>query len=121
MPGAKFTNTDEYFASLDTTKATTLRSVLDAVLAVSPDLHAVIAWNVPQIKHANGKYVFGMSAAKNHLSLAPWSKDAMAQFASEIAAYDPTDAMFRVPVDWTVDTALIHGLVTVRLAEIGVS
>lgn len=95
-----------------------MRNILDVVLSVSPDLHSVIAWNVPQVKHANGKYVFGMSAAKNHISLAPWSSDVMVALADRIAPYDPTKAMIRVPSDWKVDAALIRDLVTARLREI---
>lgn len=118
MVSPKFATAEEYFAHVDQTTAATMRDVLQAVLSVSAELHTVMAWNVPQVKHAAGKYVFGMSAARNHISLAPWSSDVMAKFAERIAPYRPTKAMMRVPVDWKVDTALISDLVNARLREI---
>ncbi|AWR22065.1 MAG: DUF1801 domain-containing protein [Aurantimicrobium sp.] len=115
---AKFENLDEYFASLDDTKAATLRRVLDVIATNFPDSSVKLAWNTPQIQIA-GKYVFGMSAAKNHLSLAPWSEAAMSTFADRLSAYETTKGLFKVPVDWDVDGALITDLIQARMAELG--
>ena len=115
---AKFENLEEYFASLDDTKAATLRRVLDVIVTNFPDSSVKLAWNTPQIQ-IEGKYVFGMSAAKNHLSLAPWSEAAMATFADRLAPYETTKGLFKVPVDWDVDGALITDLIQARMAELG--
>ena len=115
---AKFENLDEYFASLDDTKAATLRRVLDVIATNFPDSSVKLAWNTPQIQ-IEGKYVFGMSAAKNHLSLAPWSEAAMSTFADRLAPYETTKGLFKVPVDWDVDGALITDLIQARMAELG--
>ena len=115
---AKFENLNEYFASLDDTKAATLRRVLDAISDSFPDSTVKLAWNTPQIQIA-GQYVFGMSAAKNHLSLAPWSESVMVEFAERLAPYETTKGLFKVPVDWDVDSALITDLIQARMAELG--
>jgi uncharacterized protein len=115
---AKFENLDEYFASLDDTKAATLRRVLDVIATNFPDSSVKLAWNTPQIQ-IEGTYVFGMSAAKNHLSLAPWSEAVMTAFADRLAAYETTKGLFKVPVDWDVDGALITDLIQARMAELG--
>lgn len=115
---AKFENLDEYLASLDDTKAATLRRVLDAIAQNFPDSTVKLAWNTPQIQIA-GQYVFGMSAAKNHLSLAPWSEATMASFADRLAPYETTKGLFKVPVDWDVDAELITDLIQARKAELG--
>ena len=115
---AKFENLDEYFASLDDTKASTLRRVLDVIATNFPDSSVKLAWNTPQIQ-IEGTYVFGMSAAKNHLSLAPWSEAAMSTFANRLAPYETTKGLFKVPVDWDVDGALITDLIQARMAELG--
>jgi len=115
---AKFENLDEYFASLDDTKAATLRRVLDVIATNFPESSVKLAWNTPQIQ-IEGKYVFGMSAAKNHLSLAPWSEAAMTNFAERLAPYETTKGLFKVPVDWDVDGALITDLIQARMAELG--
>jgi uncharacterized protein YdhG (YjbR/CyaY superfamily) len=115
---AKFESLDEYFASLDETKAATLRRVLEVIATNFPDSSVKLAWNTPQIQ-IDGKYVFGMSAAKNHLSLAPWSEAAMTTFAERLAPYETTKGLFKVPVDWDVDGEIITDLIQARMAELG--
>lgn len=115
---AKFENLDEFFTSLDDTKAATLRRVIDVISTNFPDSTVKLAWNTPQIQ-ISGKYVFGMSAAKNHLSLAPWSEAAMTNFADRLAPYETTKGLFKVPVDWDVDGGLITDLIQARMAELG--
>ena len=115
---AKFGSVDEYVASLPAAHAETMRRMIDAALGADSRLDVKLAWNVPQV-HIGKDYVMGLSAAKAHLSVAPWSKDIMAQYADRLAAFDPTDNMFRVEPGWTVDVALIRDLVTARLRELG--
>lgn len=108
---------EHYLAGLDEARATTVQAVVDAVLAGHPDATVKIAWNVPQIQ-IDGKYVFGISAAKKHISLSPWSQIAMDMYAERLAQYEPTANLFRVPTDWQVDQRLITDLVDARLAEL---
>ncbi len=117
---AKFADVDEYLTSLDSQKAETLRAVLSAITSAFPTATVKLAWNVPQVQISE-KYVFGMSAAKNHLSLAPWSEAVMSEFAERLAPYECTKGLFKVPVDWDVDAALITDLIEARLAELGLS
>ena len=114
---AKFASVDEYLASLEPGTATTVRSLIEAAVAVHQDLDVKLSWNVPQV-HLGKHYVMGFGPAKRHISIAPWSKDVMVAFADRIAVYDPTDNMLRVPIDWTVDTQLIADLVRARLSEL---
>lgn len=116
---AKFESIEEYLGSLDETKATTMRRVLEAIAQAFPESTAKLAWNVPQIQIADN-YVFGMSAAKNHISLAPWSESVMADFVTRLAPYETTKGLFKVPVDWDVDAQLIADLIEARMAELGI-
>jgi len=118
MSPPRFSSLDEYLASLDDpVAATTLRSIIDVVLADFPDLQVKLAWNVPQI-HRDGKYVLGLSAATNHLSIAPWSSRVMADFTARLGDYVVTPNLFHVPLDWDVDEDLLKDLVRARLAEL---
>lgn len=114
---AKAETLDQYLAGLDDVRAVTVQAIVDAVLAGHPDATVKIAWNVPQMQ-IDGKYVFGIAAAKNHISLSPWSNIAMATFSERLADYEPTANLFRVPADWQVDGQLITELVDARLAEL---
>src|SRR5258706_3479043 len=68
----RFKSVEEYLASLDPTKAKTLQSVIDLILAEFPELESKISWNVPTI-HRQGKYVAGVCAFKHHLTFSAWS------------------------------------------------
>jgi uncharacterized protein YdhG (YjbR/CyaY superfamily) len=114
----RFDSVDAYLASLDPAKAKTLGTVIDFVLAEFPELEAKIAWNVPQI-HRDGAYVFGVSALKNHLALAPWSEQVIADFRERLEPqYVVRKNLFQIPVDWEVDRDLVADLVRARLAEL---
>ncbi len=119
---ARFDSVDDYLASLGDTQAQTLRSVIDLVLREFPELEVKLSWNVPQI-HRDGEYVFGVSALKSHLALAPWSTDVIEDFTPRLErdGYAVRKNLFQVPDDWEVDEALVTDLVRARLDELDVA
>lgn len=118
MAAPRFASVDDYLASLDAVKATTLRRVLDVVVAAAPDLAVTIAWNTPQVRRLDGKYVFGVNATKNYLLLAPWSGAVLREFTPRLTAGPVNKFTFQVPSDWIVDETLLRDLVSARLAEL---
>lgn len=118
MSTKRFATVDDYLISLDPVKAETVRAVIDTILADFPETEAVIAWNVPQIKRGK-QYVFGVSTAKKHISLNPWSEQVIEEFRSRLEpTYVVLQSIFQVPVDWDVDRDLLRDLVQARLAEL---
>ncbi len=117
MSSPRFNSVDDFLASLDATKARTLGSVINFILAEFPELEAKIAWNVPQI-HRSGKYVAGVAAFKNHLSFAPWSPRVIESFKPRLGEYVVKSNLFQIPVDWKIDRKLLKDLVRARLAEL---
>jgi uncharacterized protein len=124
----KFNSVEDYLVSQESepdgqTKAKTLRSVIDFILSEFPALEAKISWNVPTI-HRNGKYVFGMAAYKNQLTLAPWSPRIIENFkrpsrtGGRLGKYVVFENCFQIPVDWKLDKKLITDLVRARLGEL---
>lgn len=67
--------------------------------------------------------MFGVSALKNHLALAPWSTEVIASFKKELEnkGYVVKKNLFQVPNDWEIDQKLLDGLVITRLAELSMS
>ena len=116
---AKFESVEEFLGYLESPKQETLRAVLDSILKQFPEAEFKLAWNVPQVQ-IQGKYVFGVSAFKNHLALAPWSEAVMAQFAPRLEGYETTKGLIRIPVDWKVDEKLIGDMISARMAELGI-
>src|ERR1043166_5751996 len=117
MKSPRFNSVEEYLASVDPAKELTLRSVIDLILAEFPELESKISWNVPTI-HRNGKYVFGVAAYKNHLTLAPWSPRVMEDFKVRLGKFVVMKNSFQIPVDWEIDRELVKDLVRARLAEL---
>jgi uncharacterized protein len=119
----RFNSVEDYLASQDPVKAKTLRSVIDFILSEFPELESKVSWNVPTI-HRNGKYVFGMAAYKNHLTLAPWSPRIIENFkrpsrsGGRLEKYVVFANCFQIPVDWKIDKKLVTDLVEARLAEL---
>ena len=119
----KFNSVEEYLASLDTTKESTLRSVIDLILTQFPELESKISWNVPTI-HRNGKYVVGLAAYKHHLTFSAWSPRVIEDFkgpsrtGGRLGKFVVWKNCFQIPVDWEIDRKLVKDLVRARLAEL---
>lgn len=113
----KIASYDEFLASVGEVKAKTVHSVFEVAREAYPELTTKIAWNVPNVQY-QGKYVMGISCAKSHISISLWSADVLAAFHDRLSEYDPTENLFRVPVDWQVDAALIVDMVGAKIAEI---
>jgi uncharacterized protein YdhG (YjbR/CyaY superfamily) len=118
LSAARFISVDDYLASLDPDKAGTMRAIIDLILTEFPVTEVKLAWNVPQI-HRGKEYVFGLSAAKNHISLNPWSEQVLNAFRPRLEpSYVVLQSIVQVPVDWQIDHGLITDLVRARLAEL---
>jgi uncharacterized protein YdhG (YjbR/CyaY superfamily) len=118
MSAPRFANIEDFLASLDLVKAKTARAIIDAILVEFPETEAIIAWNVPHITLGKN-YVFGLSAAKNHLTLNPGSTQVMDDFRSRLEhSFVVLKTTFQVPVDWDVDRTLLADLIRARLAEL---
>jgi uncharacterized protein YdhG (YjbR/CyaY superfamily) len=113
----KFDSIEAYLASVDETKAKTLKSIIDFILAEFPELEAKIAWNVPTI-HREDKYVVGLAAYKNHLTFSPWSLFVMQDFKARLEKLVVLKNCFHIPVDWEIDRELLKDLVRARIAEL---
>jgi uncharacterized protein YdhG (YjbR/CyaY superfamily) len=112
----RFATPAEYFAAQDPKKSATMKKIFAAITEKYPDLELVVAWNQPMLR-VGSFTVFGASAAANHLTLNPFSKDALDTCARKLQAYNVNKNTFTVPADWKIDAALLRSLVKVRLAE----
>ncbi|MCA8863984.1 MULTISPECIES: iron chaperone [unclassified Halomonas] len=118
MSSSKFSSVEDYLSSLDSEKGNTLRNVIEVILKKFPELDCKLAWNVPQICK-DSDYIFGVSALKNHLALAPWSARVMEDFKTRLEneGYVVKKNLFQIPSGWEIDEKLLRDLVIARLAE----
>ncbi len=113
----RFKTPEGYFGSLDPVPARTARAIFAAIMSTHLDLELVIAWNQPMLR-VDGKYVIGLSAAKHHLLLNPFSTDVLAKLTKELSDYELNKKTFKVPLDWTIDAKLLDDITDARLAEL---
>lgn len=114
----RFATPDEYFSKVDAVAAVTSRAILDAAMKTRKGLELVIAWNQPMLR-IDGKYVLGLSVAKNHITISPFSADVLERLAPKLAKYQMNKKTFKVPLDWKVDATLVRAIARARLDELG--
>lgn len=112
----RFATVEDYLAGLGVEQQATIRSILQTITKAHPDVDVVIAWNHPQVKKGD-TYVFGISAAKNHLTIAPWRSVVLEQFRPRLEGYVVNKKTIRVPSDWSVDEDLLRDMVAACLAD----
>lgn len=113
----RFMKPKDFFESLKPSAAKTTKKIFSEIRSKYPDLELVMAWNQPMLKHGKD-YVFGLSVARGHILLAPWSTDVLEAFSDRLSDYQVNKKTFAVPLDWDVDGPLLRALVRARLAEI---
>jgi uncharacterized protein YdhG (YjbR/CyaY superfamily) len=104
---------DEYLATLDETKAKTIRSVFATLTAKFKKAEVVIAWNQPMLKQ-DGRYLFGASAQKAHILIAPFNADIIDELRPRLEGYEVNKKTIRVPVDWKIDKKLLTDMVSAQ-------
>jgi uncharacterized protein YdhG (YjbR/CyaY superfamily) len=112
-----FESVDDYLTSVPEPGKSTLTSLIAHILERDPDFAVKLAWNVPQI-HRGKDYIFGMSAAKKHLTLAPWGSTALDALRPSMTNYVVNKGTFQVPLDWAIDEELIDTMIALRVAEL---
>jgi uncharacterized protein YdhG (YjbR/CyaY superfamily) len=93
-----------------------MRTIFIIIQKKYPQSELVIAWNQPMLKLGND-YIFGMSAAKKHILIAPWSTAVLESFQDRLKHLDLKKKTIGIPNDWKVEEDLILDLVQARISE----
>lgn len=117
LTSKRFATPDEFLKTLDPAVKKIAQSIFSAITNKYPDLELVIAWNQPMLRLGSG-YVFGLSVAKNHISLSPFSSDVLLSFARQLKEYKVKKNTFQVPLNWKVDVSLLQSMAKARIAEL---
>ena len=104
---------DDYLATLDEPKAKTIRAIFATLTAKFKKAEIVIAWNQPMLKQ-DGRYLFGASAQKAHILIAPFNADIIDELRPRLEGYEVNKKTVRVPVDWKVDKKLLTDMVSAQ-------
>jgi uncharacterized protein YdhG (YjbR/CyaY superfamily) len=113
----KFEKPADYYKTIKPEQVKTVKKIFKVIQTKHPKLELVIAWNQPMLR-INTDYVFGISVAKNHILMAPWSKAALKKMKPAMEDLDVNMKTIGVPNNWKVDEKLLLDLVKIRLSEI---
>lgn len=101
---------DSYLKTLTEPRRKTVKAIIAALLKKRPGLEMVMAWNQPMFKW-KGQYVFGISAASNHILIAPFNPTVIKDFEDRLEGYKVNKKTIQVPADWKVNASLLNDLV----------
>ena len=104
---------DDYLASLDEPKRSTLEALRRTILDVVPDAEQGISYGVPAFR-VQGKVIAGFAAFKNHLSYLPHSGSVFPELSSELAKYKTSSGALQFPIDKSLPKSLVKNLIAVR-------
>src|SRR6202167_4170406 len=97
---------DDYLASLEEPKRSTLSQLRRDILAVVPDAEQCISYAVPGFKVA-GKTVAGFAAFKNHVSYLPHSGSVFPELTEELASYVTSKGALRFSTTTSLPKPLV--------------
>lgn len=112
----RFNTLSDYYKSISPQQAKTVRAIFKAIQGKYPKLELVVAWNQPMLRDGS-KYIFGVSATKGYLLMAPWSTEVLEDFRPKLEGYKVNKKTIQIPSDWDVDSKLLIQMVKARLAE----
>lgn len=107
---SRFNTPSDWYKSVSKEQALTVKRIIKAITTKDKSLELVISWNQPMLKKGD-KYVFGVSATKGYLLIAPWSAKALKKLAPRLKEYKVNKKTIQVPSDWQVDAKLLQDLV----------
>ena len=113
----RFETPAQYYKTLTPAQSKTIRAIFKAIQSKYPDLELVIAWNQPMLK-VDKSYIFGVSAATNHILIAPWNQDVLKKYAPKFAEHKVNKKTIGLPNDWEVDAKLLQAMIKDSLSAL---
>lgn len=113
----RFETPAEYFKTVSPTQAKTMKAIFKAMTTKYPQLELVVAWNQPMLKFEK-HYIFGISAATNHILIAPWNQDVLKKYTPKFKEFKVNKKTIALPNDWEVDARLLQAMMKDSLAAL---
>jgi uncharacterized protein YdhG (YjbR/CyaY superfamily) len=104
---------DNYLASLEEPKRSTLEALRRTILDVIPEAEQCISYGVPAFR-LQGKVIAGFAAFKNHLSYLPHSGSVIPELGDALSQYETSKGALQFPVDRPLPKTLVKKLIAIR-------
>lgn len=108
---------DDYLADLEEPERRALERIRDVALRVAPDADQGKSYGMPALRVA-GKPLIGFTVSKQHLSLHPFSPEAVEAVADELEGFSLSKGTIRFTPETPLPEQIVERVVRLRLAEI---
>lgn len=111
------TEVDDYLAGLDEPASRTFRRVRDLALEVAPDAEQGRSYGMAALR-LRGKPLLGFLAARQHLSIFPFSTDVVDAVRDRLPEHDLSKGTIRLTADLPLPDDVVRDVVRLRAREI---
>lgn len=108
---------DDFLSTLGEEQQRVLRAMIDEVTAIAPEAVEGRSYGLPAFRYRD-RPLLGFGAAKKHLSLHPFSPDAIDQVRDRLEGFDVSKGTIRFNSDRSVPSDVLVTIVRRRMAEI---
>ena len=108
---------DDYLATLPSDQRAELERIRAIVAEAAPDAEEGKSYGIPAFRHG-GKPVIGFHAAKQHLSVHPFSTAVIDAVRGRLEGFDLAKGTIRFTPEQPIPDDVIRELVALRLAEL---
>jgi uncharacterized protein YdhG (YjbR/CyaY superfamily) len=109
---------DDYLAGLDDVSRAAFARVLEVALEEVPDAEQGTSYGMAALRH-RGKPLLGFLAAKQHLSVYPFSPPVIDAVRDRLDGFELSKGTIRFTVDRPLPEDVVRDVVRLRAAEIG--
>lgn len=111
------TAVDDYLAGVDEPERGALEHVRAMVTVLVPDVTEGVSYGIPALKHL-GRPVLGFAAAKDHLSVYPFSPAAIDAVRDRLAGFALSKGTIRFSASTPIPDDVLTDLVLFRVRQI---
>ncbi|NUT32909.1 MAG: DUF1801 domain-containing protein [Hamadaea sp.] len=108
---------DEYFASLEQADRNAFEHIRKIVVLLAPDAEQATSYGMAAFRY-RGKPLLGFKAAKNHLSVFPFSPEAVDAARGRLEGFDLAKGTVRFSAASPLPDEAVRAMVRHRMAEI---
>jgi uncharacterized protein YdhG (YjbR/CyaY superfamily) len=108
---------DEYFAGLDPAARTAFERVRAVAMEVAPQAEAGTSYGMAALLY-QGKPLIGFRAAQRHLSVFPFSAEAIEAVRGRLGGFDVSKGTVRFSADRPIPDEVLRDMLGSRLDEI---
>jgi uncharacterized protein YdhG (YjbR/CyaY superfamily) len=108
---------DEHLAALPPEQRAVMEGLRATINAAAPDATETIAYSMPALRTADGRFLLSYDAYQRHYSLFPASDEVVKACGEELRPYLAGKGTIRFPAGKPIPTALVTKIVEARVRE----